>query len=268
MMQGMQIESFPCLVTGASAGIGREVALALGRRRCDVALVARRRDRLEEVAEEVARLGGRAVVVDADVSDAKAVEGAVAAAAARLGALRLVVVNAGVGVHGAAAALPASEVKRVFEVNALGAIATIRAALPPLAASAPSALVAVSSLAGLIPYRGGGAYGSTKAALVQYLRCLRLEVASSRVSVGWLCPGPVATALIEDGIPPRKLPRLSRLLVPILPADRVARAVVRLAEGGGGQKVVPWTAAAFAAMARLLPRLSEAVELLSGAGET
>lgn len=266
-MSSMRIEALPCLVTGASAGIGREVALELARRRCEVALVARRRSRLEAVAGEVRRLGGAAVVVEADVSDVRAVEDAVGSAVNRLGGLRVAVVNAGVGVHGGAATLPAADVRRVFEVNALGAIATIRAALPHLEAGAPSALVAVASLSGLIPYRGGGAYGAAKAALIQYLRCLRLEVASARVRIGWVCPGPVATALIEDGIPPRKLPRLARLLVPVLRADRVACAVVRAAETGGGQRVMPWTAAAFAAMARHFPRVAERVEILTGAGE-
>jgi short-subunit dehydrogenase len=263
----MRVESIPCLVTGASAGIGMEVAKALARRGCRVALVARRRDQLEEVAERVCELGGVALVLPADVSDALSLGETVKEAAARLGALRLVVANAGIGVHGAGATLPYEDVRRVFEVNALGVIATVRAAVPFLLSGAPSALVAVSSLSGLIPYRGGGAYGATKAAIIQYLRCLRLEMAGRRVSVGWLCPGPVATALIEDRIPTRKLPRLARLLVPVLAAPRVAAAVVRLAEGRGGQKVVPARAAAFAALARHFPRLAERLEILTGAGD-
>lgn len=263
----MRVEAVPCLVTGASAGIGAEIAVALGRRRCAVALLARRREPLDAVARRVEAAGGRTLVLPVDVADAVAVEQAVARAAGELGGLRLVVANAGIGVHGAADALPAAELRRVFEVNCLGALATVRAGLPHLLAAQPSAVVAVSSLSALIPYRGGGAYGAAKAALNQYLRCLRLELAGRRVTVGWICPGPVATSMIEDGVPHRRLPRLARRLIPILPPARVAVAAIRLAEGRGGERVIPWTAAAFAAMARVVPRTAERLELLSGAGE-
>jgi len=263
----MRVDSLPCLVTGASAGIGAELAVALGRRGCGVALVARHQEALQAVAQRVEAGGGRAVVLPADVAEEGAVERAVAAAVAALGGLRLVVANAGVGVHGAADALPAAALRRVFEVNCLGALATVRAALPHLLAAAPSALVALSSLSALIPYRGGGAYGASKAALNQYLRCLRLELAGRRVNVGWLCPGPVATTMIEEGVPYRRLPRLARLLVPVVTPARVAAAAIRLAEGRGGERVLPWTAAVFATMARVMPRTAERLELLTGAGE-
>ncbi len=263
----MRIDGWPCLVTGASAGIGAEVAQALARRRCSVALLARRREPLAAVAARVEALGGHALALPADVADPTAVTDAVAAAAARLGGLRLVVVNAGIGVHAAAASLPDDALRRVFEVNCLGAVHTVRAALPHLLARQPSALVTVSSLSALIPYRGGGAYGATKAALNQYLRCLRLELAGQRVKVGWVCPGPVATSMIEDGVPHRKLPRLARWLVPVLSPARVAGAVIRLAERGGGQHVLPASAALFAAMVRLVPRTAEWLELRTGAGE-
>ncbi len=263
----MRIASLPCLVTGASAGIGAEVALALARRRCAVALLARRREQLGEVAQQVEAAGGRALMVPADVSDPEAVHHAVAEAAAQLGGLRFVVVNAGVGVHAAASALPHAELERVFRVNCLGAMATVRAAVPHLEAGAPSALVAVSSLSGLIPYRGGSAYGASKAALNQYLRCLRLELVERGVGVGWLCPGPVATGLILEGVPHGKLPRLARLLVPVLAPARVAAAVIRLGERGGGERVIPWSAAFFAWMARCFPATAERLERLTGAGE-
>ncbi len=158
-------------------------------------------------------------------------------------------------------------VRRTVDVNLLGALETVRATLPHLRAGAPAALVAVSSLSALIPYRGGGAYAASKAGLIAALRCLRLELAGTAVNVGWLCPGPVATAMIVDGVPRVKLPRLARVTVPVLTVERVAREVVRVAAGRGGQCVIPWTAAFFAAFARHLPRLGEWAELATGAGE-
>jgi len=73
--------------------------------------------------------------------------------------------------------------------------------------------------------------------------------------------------MIVDGVPRVKLPRLARLTVPVLTVDRVAREVVRLAVGRGGQRVIPWTAWVFAAVARHLPRLGEWTELATGAGD-
>jgi NAD(P)-dependent dehydrogenase (short-subunit alcohol dehydrogenase family) len=262
------VNEIPCLVTGASTGIGRGIALELARRRCRVALLSRRREALAAVAAEVEAAGGSAFPFEADVADEPALSAAVARAATWAGGLRLVVVNAGVGVHGPVAELPHDVCRRASDINFLGALSTLRASLPHLLAEPPAAVVAVASLSGLIPYRGGSSYGGSKAALIAALRCLRLELAGRGVTVGWLCPGPVATAMIVDGVPTSKLPRLARLTVPILPPERVARAAVRLAEGRGGQRVMPWTAAVFAALSRLLPRIAERVELITGAGES
>ncbi|MFH1177554.1 MAG: SDR family oxidoreductase [Acidobacteriota bacterium] len=263
----MKISAIGCVVTGASEGIGRAVAQELGRRGCRVALVARRVEALEAVRAEVEGCGGRARAFPADVTDDEALGRAVDEAADWCDGLRLAVVNAGIGVHGAAEALSREALRRVLDVNLIGAQNTIRAVLPHLRQRAPSALVAVASLAGLIPYRGGGAYGASKAALIFYLRCLRLELAGLGVSVGWLCPGPVATRMIVDGVPSGKLPRLSRALVPVLSVERVAREVVVHAGGRGGGRVIPATAAFFATFSRLFPRLSEWTEVATGAGE-
>lgn len=266
-MKTMHIERVGCLVTGASEGIGRAVALELARRGCRVALVARRAEPLAAVRRELEAAGGAGESFPADVADEAALRTAVEAAAAWVGELRLAVVNAGVGVHGAVLAAPSGDLRRAAEVNYLGSLATVRAAVPHLLRARPAALVAVSTLSALIPYRGGGGYGASKAALIAALRCLRLEIAGSGVSVGWLCPGAVRTQMIIDGVPHAKLPPLSRLMVPVLSPERVARAVLRLASGRGGQRVIPWQAAFFASFARHLPRLAEWVELTTGAGE-
>jgi len=263
----MLIEGIPCLVTGASEGIGRAVALELGRRRCRVALLSRRAEALAAARVEVEGAGGTAAVFPVDVTDVVALHRAVDEAVHWAGGLRLAVVNAGVGVHGAAESLASDALRRAVGVNLLGALETIRASLPHLREAAPSSVVAVSSLSGLIPYRGGGAYAASKAGLIAALRCLRLELAGAGVSVGWLCPGPVATAMMVDGVPREKLPRLAKLTVPVLSVERTARHLVRLAGGRGGQRVVPWPAALFAAFARHFPRLGEWVELTTGAGE-
>ncbi|MFZ5786926.1 MAG: SDR family NAD(P)-dependent oxidoreductase [Acidobacteriota bacterium] len=263
----MKIEGIGCLVTGASDGIGRALAVELGRRRCRVGLLARREGVLARVVEEVVAAGGIATPLAVDVRNAGSVAAAVARAREACGPLRLVVVNAGVGVHGALADLPETTERNVMDVNFHGALATVRAVVPELRAAAPAALVAVASLSALIPYRGGGAYGASKAALVAALRCLRLELQDTGVGVGILCPAQVDTAMIVEGVPHAKLPRLARLAIPVLPVERAVRAIVRLGESGGGEKVIPWQAASFAALARHLPRTSRWIEIVSGAGE-
>lgn len=262
----MRISAMGCLVTGASRGIGAAVAVELARRGCRVGLVARSEDELAAVAEQCRAAGGDAAAFAADVTDAAAVASAADAAAAWAGGLRLAVANAGVGTHGPALA-PASELRRPMEVNFVGAVNTIRAAAVHLQAAPPAAVVAVSSLAGLIPLRGGGAYGASKAALIAYLRCLRLELAGSGVRVAWVCPGAVDTTMIVDGVPHDKLPRLARLMVPVLTPEHVARAVVRAARGGRPQRVIPFQGAVFASFMRHAPRLAELVERATGAGE-
>ena len=260
------VDSIGCLVTGASSGIGRAVAVELGRRRCRVALVARRGDELAATARAVEAAGGRAAPFIADVRDTAALRAAVDAGVAWSGGLRLAVVNAGVGVHGALESLSPAELREAVEVNLLGMLGTAQAALPHLRATTPSSLVVVASLSAIIPYRGGAGYATGKAGLVAALRCLRLELAGSGVAVGWLCPGHVDTRIIADRIPFAKLPRLARLLVPVLSAEGVARAAVRLAPRGG-ERIMPWQALPFAAFARWMPRLAERALLWSGAGE-
>lgn len=262
----LRISSIGCLVTGASSGIGRAVAVELGRHGCRVALVARRQGELEATARAVEAAGGRAAAFVADVRDDAALAAAVEGGAAWAGGLRLAVVNAGVGVHGALETLPRPALREAVEVNLLGMLATAQAVLPHLRAAVPSALTVVASLSAVIPYRGGAGYAAGKAGLIAALRCLRLELAGSGVTVGWLCPGQVDTRIIVDRIPFAKLPRLSRALVPVLSPERVARAVVRLAPRGG-ERTIPWQAVPFAVLARWLPGLAERAELWTGAGE-
>lgn len=262
----MRLAGATAIVTGASRGIGEAIALALAEKGCRVGLMGRDAEALAGVAARCRATGGQVLAVMADVTDARRLTEAVDEVARWGGGLSLAVLNAGVGVH--RPAVGGEEAARhALEVNFLGAVRTLTAATPHLCAASEAAVVAVSSLSALIPYRGGGPYAASKAALVAYLRCLRLELAGSRVRVGWVCPGPVRTGMIVDGVPHAKLPRLARLLVPVLSPARVARSVVGLAQRGSGQRVLPLQAAAFAAFARLAPGLAERVELLTGAGE-
>lgn len=127
------------LVTGASSGIGEAVAGALAARGALVALAARRRDRLTQVAENIRAKGGAALVVEADVSDEPGAEAAVAAAVAESGRLDIVVNNAGVLLLGPVEDAPTEEWRRMVELNLLGVALVSRAALPHLLRAAAPA---------------------------------------------------------------------------------------------------------------------------------
>ena len=247
------------MVTGASSGIGRAVAVALGARGCRVALVARRREALEAVAEAVREAGGEGIPVPADLTTdggcAAAVEGAVEA----LGGLRLLVPNAGIGRYATVETQPADHAEATIRINYLGTVHTVRHALPHLLAAAPSAVVAVTSSAGLIPHRLGSAYCASKAAVNAYLAALRLEVADRGVRVSWICPGAVRTPFFDDaGLDPdRDLPLLARLLVRQLEPEVVARAVLRAARRGRPEVVIPPMLRMFAFTRRLAPTLAD-----------
>lgn len=263
----MKIEpGTPCLVTGASSGIGRAIALALGRRRCRVALVARSAGPLEELAAEIGAAGGEGLALPADVTSEEQVAAAVAAAAGRFGGLRLLVANAGVGRYAPVAEQPAEHVETTIATNYVGLTRAIRCALPHLLAAAPAHVVGVTSSAGLIPHRYASAYCASKAASIAYLSALRIEVKGRGVGVTWLCPGVVATPFIEtaDLDPKRHLPRLNNLTVRTLSAEEVAAKTVRAVERDRREVVMPGMMGFWVLIRRLAPGLGDWVQRVTG----
>lgn len=256
----------PCLVTGASSGIGRELALELGRRRCRVALVARSREALETLAGEIDHAGGEGLPVPADVTSEDAVAAAVQTAVDRFGALELVVANAGQGRYAEVAEQPAEHVESTIGINYVGMTRTVRYALPHLLAAAPAHVVGITSSAGIIPHATASAYCASKAASNAYLAALRLEVLGRGVGVSWICPGVVETPFLEtaDLDPETHLPRLARWLVPRLQPEDVARAAIRAVEGNKSLVVIPWMMRFFTAFRGVAPRLGDWVQRVTG----
>jgi len=173
------------VVTGASSGIGAATAGSLAAAGFDLVLGARRLDRLEAVARP---LGARAVPLD--VSD----PASVAAFAAEVPACRLLVANAG-GALGLEPVASADEDgwRRMYEVNVLGTVRTVKALLPALEASGDGQVVVVGSIAALEPYAGGAGYNATKAAEAAVTRVLRIELLGRPVRVSEVDPGMVET---------------------------------------------------------------------------
>jgi NADP-dependent 3-hydroxy acid dehydrogenase YdfG len=189
------------LITGASSGIGEAVARVLAAEGAAVAVIARRKDRLEELAEGIAKDGGKALVIETDVTDQRQAQTAVERTVAELGRLDTVINNAGVMLLGPAVGAPLEEWDRMIELNVQGVLYIAHAALPHLLSAAATSprqvadLVNISSVAGRISRNGNGVYAASKFAVVAFTDSLRQELAGRHVRVSVVEPGVVATEL-------------------------------------------------------------------------
>jgi NAD(P)-dependent dehydrogenase (short-subunit alcohol dehydrogenase family) len=189
------------LVTGASQGLGRAVALAYAGEGADLLLVARRPEPLERVRAEVEALGARAVAVAADVGDPAAVERVAAAALTAFDRVDVLVNNASeLGPTPMPYLLDTDPeaLRRVLAVNLFGPFLLTKALLGPMLAAGSGSVINVSSDAGVVGYPGWGAYGVSKAAVDQMTRIWASELEGSGVLVNSVDPGDMATALPDD----------------------------------------------------------------------
>jgi NADP-dependent 3-hydroxy acid dehydrogenase YdfG len=195
------------LVTGASSGIGEATALALAGEGAAVALAARRRDRLDALAQKLSGDGGRVLVSETDVTDEEQAIAAVETTVEQLGRLDIVVNNAGLMLLGPIVGADTSEWTRMVELNVLGLMYVTAAALPHLLRAADeeprqvSDLVNVSSVAGRVARLGSGAYNATKWAVNAFSEALRQEITERHVRVTLVEPGAVSTELAGHNRP-------------------------------------------------------------------
>lgn len=191
-----QVTSKSVLITGASSGLGRQMAIEFSRRGYRLALTARRLDLLQELQSELAAGGGALVCVAAlDVTDEVAVAQVFAQARAQLGSLDIVVANAGIGHHGTIGKLPFDRVRDTINTNVIGFMATVDAAMHHFKEQGHGHLVGLSSVAAFRGMPFGGVYGASKAAVSTYLESLRAETHSSPIVVTTLSPGFIDTPL-------------------------------------------------------------------------
>ncbi|MBV9945222.1 MAG: SDR family oxidoreductase, partial [Myxococcales bacterium] len=186
------------LVTGASAGIGRELARLFARDGHDLVLVARRRDRLEELASELARdRGVSARVLAEDLADPGAAERIASEFAARRVDVDFLVNNAGFGQNGAFAALDARRAMAMLQVNVTSLVSLTRALLPAMIDRRSGRVLNVGSTAGFEPGPFMAVYYASKAFVNSFTEALSFELRGSGVTATLCCPGPTATEFAE-----------------------------------------------------------------------
>jgi short-subunit dehydrogenase len=185
------------MITGASSGIGRGLALELSRRGARLGLVARRAAALDEIVGEISSRNGKALALAADVQDATALRGAADRMRAEFGRIDVLIANAGIGLTADAAEMQPADLARVLNVNVIGAANSVAAVVPQMVSHGSGQLVVISSLAA---YRGlpkSAAYCASKAAVSAFFESVRLDLKGKGVAVTIIHPGFIKTPLTE-----------------------------------------------------------------------
>jgi 3-oxoacyl-[acyl-carrier protein] reductase len=215
------------LVTGAGKGIGRAIAIALAQEGVNVALLARTNSQLQDVAAEVESSGVKALVLTVDIANRTEVEAAVSQVQEKLGAIDILINNAGIGKFGKFLELSPEEWERIIQVNLMGAYYMTRAALPAMIERQAGDIINIASTAGL---RGGAvtsAYSASKFALIGMSESLMQEVRKHNIRVSTWTPSTVATELafenkLTDGNPEKVMQPedLAEIVVSLLKLNR------------------------------------------------
>ncbi len=232
------------LVTGASSGIGKALALEYARRGAKVAVSARREPELEALCRVISSSGGKAVPLVCDLADPTAAAEMVRRADRELGSLDLVVANAGVGRVRRTTRLEVEDVTSVVDVNVRGALVTLTAAIPIMLTQKHGHLVGVSSLAGRRALPGAGAYNASKAALSSFLETLRIDLGPLGIDVTDVQPGFVDTPMAAGAKHPRPFQ---------WGPEKAARVIVHRLERAPRIIAFPWPLDLLTRLSQVLP---------------
>ena len=197
-------------LTGASSGIGEALAIEMAKRGAVLGLVARREEMLRELAAKCEAAGAKARVLPCDVVDADAVQKAADVLRGEFGAIDILIANAGIGGNNSETRnLEPAAVKKVIDINLIGAVNSVAAVLPQMLEKESGQLVAISSLAGIRGLPKSAAYSASKAGMTAFFESVRLDVQSKGVSVTIIQPGFIKTPLTSGRA--NKMPFLMEL---------------------------------------------------------
>ncbi|UQS86862.1 acetoin reductase [Nicoliella spurrieriana] len=187
------------LITGAGQGIGKSIALQLSADGFEVALTGRHLDKMQAVADEINGNGGHAIAIQSDVQSKAEVDQAVAATVAKLGQLNVYVNNAGIAVVDPVAETTEAEMRRLLDINVMGALFGIQAAAKQFKKQGtPGKIINASSIAGHEGFPMLGGYSATKFAIRGLTQAAAKELAKDHITVNAYCPGIVLTPMWDE----------------------------------------------------------------------
>jgi short-subunit dehydrogenase len=232
------------MITGASSGIGKALALEIALRGAHLALLARRESLLNELVNEAGTRNVKAIAVAADVRDARAVRAAADQFRTKLGPIDILIANAGVGTADHALKLAPEHAAEVMGINVLGSVNSVAAVAPEMVARGQGRLVAISSLAA---YRGlpkSAAYCASKAAMTAYFESVRIDLRNTGVGVTIIYPGFIRTGITQGRT--AKMPYLMDL-------EPAVKKIVSAIEKEKNTYAFPWQLATIVRSGLLMP---------------
>jgi NADP-dependent 3-hydroxy acid dehydrogenase YdfG len=246
------------LVTGASRGIGKDVALAFARQGARLVLAARSAERLATVADQISALGSAALAVPTDVTSQADVAALVDAAVQRFGRIDVLVSNAGIGrVGGVESAEFGENVRQTLQASLFGLIDVTQQVLPIMRRQGSGAIVNMSSVMGRKAFARFGSYAIVMHAVSAVSDSLRQELAGSNIRVSVMYPALTATDLLRDA-DEAEMPPPFRHMTPLASED-VARAVVSAVRRGTTRVVMPRPAKILLLGEALSPRIGDLI---------
>ncbi len=245
------------LITGASSGIGRALALTLGHAGARLGLLARRRDRLESLADELAAHTD-AVVLPCDITDETACQRSVDQLAARYGGIDVVINNAGLSMNALFEDTDTQVFRRLMDVNYFGSLHIARAALPHLERSRGS-ITFVSSVVGKRGFPTRSGYSASKFAVHALFESLRVEWRHKGIHVGIVAPGYTDTEIREQALDAGGAPRgrVGTTVGGMMSAEQAADAIIRAAVTRRREVVLTGGGKAMVWINKLVPRLAD-----------
>lgn len=255
MGQRRKLQGSRILITGASQGIGRAMALAAAQRGARVLVAARSESLLNELTAEIRKAGGTVEPVIADVTNAEDRQKLVDAAQRAFGGLDILVNNAGIGATGQFAEAAEERLRKIFEVNFFGVTETIRLFIPMLKQGVKPAIVNISSIAGKRGIPSRSEYSASKFAIQGFSEALRAELAKDDVDVLVVNPGLTQTNFSQNMLEQKARVKLDHLRG--MTAEQAADATLRAIEKGKNEVTLTFKGKLLVWFSRWFPRLTD-----------
>jgi short-subunit dehydrogenase len=256
-MSQRSIQELRIVVTGASQGIGRALALHAAAQGARVLAAARSRELLQELADEAAKLGHPLTIVPADVTSATDREAMVLAAQESLGGLDVLVNNAGIGATGHFVDATGERLRKIMEVNFFGLVETTRAFLPLLKAGRQPAILNISSIAGKRGIPARSEYSASKFAVQGFSEALRAELSKDNIDVLIVSPGLTQTNFSHNMLEQKALLKMDHLRG--MTAEAVAEATLVALARGKAETTLTFNGKLLVLVSRFFPRMADRI---------